>query len=97
MKLWDVLATCLLLLSSVATRPLYQNTQPAKRPHFPRRYRDSMSLSVEEPLFQREDHNLKEISMEDQCKTFSVFYQIICEIHSDIMVDHLHAFTSCAR
>ncbi|XP_071373370.1 glial cell line-derived neurotrophic factor isoform X2 [Centroberyx affinis] len=30
MKLWDVLATCLLLLSSVATRPLYQNPQPAK-------------------------------------------------------------------
>uniref|UniRef100_G3PXG6 Glial cell line-derived neurotrophic factor n=1 Tax=Gasterosteus aculeatus TaxID=69293 RepID=G3PXG6_GASAC len=29
MKLWDVLATCLLLLSSVASRPLYQNTQPA--------------------------------------------------------------------
>ncbi|XP_062291011.1 glial cell line-derived neurotrophic factor isoform X3 [Scomber scombrus] len=32
MKLWDVLATCLLLLSSVATRPLYQNTQPANYP-----------------------------------------------------------------
>uniref|UniRef100_A0A3B4XTL7 Glial cell line-derived neurotrophic factor n=1 Tax=Seriola lalandi dorsalis TaxID=1841481 RepID=A0A3B4XTL7_SERLL len=57
MKLWDVLATCLLLLSSVATRPLYQNTQPAKRTYFP---------SNEEPAFQREDHNLQEISMENQ-------------------------------
>ncbi|XP_062291010.1 glial cell line-derived neurotrophic factor isoform X2 [Scomber scombrus] len=68
MKLWDVLATCLLLLSSVATRPLYQNTQPAKRTYFPNSYSDSASLSVEddEPKFQRKDHNLQEISMEDQ-------------------------------
>ncbi|XP_056289327.1 glial cell line-derived neurotrophic factor isoform X1 [Pseudoliparis swirei] len=65
MKLWDVLATCLLLLSSVATRPLYQNT---KRTHFPSSFSDSASLSVEdeEPTFQRKDHNLQEISMEDQ-------------------------------
>ncbi|XP_076020216.1 glial cell line-derived neurotrophic factor [Genypterus blacodes] len=68
MKLWDVLATCLLLLSSVATRPLYQNAQPAKRSHFPGSYSDSASLSVEEaePKFQRGDHNLQEISMEDR-------------------------------
>ncbi|KAA8584598.1 hypothetical protein FQN60_008383 [Etheostoma spectabile] len=68
MKLWDVLATCLLLLSSVATRPLYQNTQPAKRTYFPSSYSDSASLSLEdeETAFQREDHNLQEISMEDQ-------------------------------
>uniref|UniRef100_A0A3Q3JD92 Glial cell line-derived neurotrophic factor n=1 Tax=Monopterus albus TaxID=43700 RepID=A0A3Q3JD92_MONAL len=57
MKLWDVLAMCLLLLSSVATRPLYQNTQPAKRTSFPSSYSDSP-----------EDHNLQGISMEDQCK-----------------------------
>ncbi|XP_072227949.1 glial cell line-derived neurotrophic factor [Leuresthes tenuis] len=69
MKLWDVLATCLLLLSSVATRPLYQNTHPAKRTYFPRSYRDSVSLSVEEPLFHREDRNLQEISMEDEYDT----------------------------
>ena len=70
MKLWDFLATCLLLLSSVATRPLYQNTQPAKRTYFPSSYSDSVSLSVEdeEPVFQLEDHNLQEISMENQCK-----------------------------
>lgn len=71
MKLWDVLAMCFLLLTSVATRPLYQNTQPSKRTRFPSIYRDSGSRSVEdeERLFQREEHNLQEISMEDQCKT----------------------------
>lgn len=66
MKLWDVLATCFLLLSSVATRPLYQNSPPAKRTPFPSSYRDS--VDEEESSFQREDHNLQEISMEDQCK-----------------------------
>ncbi|GAA6217097.1 glial cell line-derived neurotrophic factor [Lates japonicus] len=71
MKLWDVLATCLLLLSSVATRPLYQNTQPAKRTYFPSSYSDSASLSVEdeeEPTLQHhnQDRNLQEISMENQ-------------------------------
>ncbi|XP_017266154.1 glial cell line-derived neurotrophic factor [Kryptolebias marmoratus] len=64
MKLWDVLATCFLLLSSVATRPLYRNSQPAKRTNFPSSYGDS--VEEEEPAFQREDHNLQEISMEDQ-------------------------------
>ncbi|XP_008324097.1 glial cell line-derived neurotrophic factor [Cynoglossus semilaevis] len=68
MKLWDVLATCLLLLSSVATRPLYHNTHPAKRTFYPGSYSDSASLSAEdeEPAFQREDHILQELSMEDQ-------------------------------
>lgn len=77
MKLWDVLATCLLLLSSVATRPLYQNTQPAKRTYLPSSYSDSVPLSVEdeERAFQREDHNLQEISMENQCKAHSMFSQ----------------------
>lgn len=74
MKLWDVLATCLLLLSSVATRPLYQNTLPAKRTSFspPSSYSDSASLSAEdrEPTFQRKSHhNLQEISMDDDCKS----------------------------
>ncbi|XP_035632250.1 glial cell line-derived neurotrophic factor [Oncorhynchus keta] len=68
MKLWDVLATCLLLLSSVSTRPLYQNLQPAKRAHYSDRYSDSLSLSVEEPEpeSQSESHSLQEISMEDK-------------------------------
>ncbi|CDQ71038.1 unnamed protein product [Oncorhynchus mykiss] len=68
MKLWDVLATCLLLLSSVSTRPLYQNLQPAKRAHYSDRYSDSLSLSAEEPEpeFQSESHSLQEISMEDK-------------------------------
>lgn len=70
MKLWDVLATCLLLLSSVAARPLYHNAHPAKRTYFPGSYSDTASLSVEdeEPSFQRDDHNLQEISMEERCK-----------------------------
>ena len=85
MKLWDVLATCLLLLSSAATRPLYQNTQPAKRTYFPSSYSDSTSLSVEdeETAFQREDHNLQEISMENQCKApCSVLTAIFCGVRS---------------
>lgn len=75
MKLWDVLATCLLLLSSVATRPLYHNTHPAKRTFYPGSYSDSASLSAEdeEPAFQREDHILQELSMEDQCKARRMF------------------------
>lgn len=70
MKLWDVLAMCLLLLSSVATRPLYQNSQPAKRTYFPSSYSDPASLSVEDkgPTFERDNQNLQEISTEDQCK-----------------------------
>ncbi|XP_029024092.1 glial cell line-derived neurotrophic factor isoform X1 [Betta splendens] len=68
MKLWDVLAMCLLLLSSVATRPLYQNSQPAKRTHFPSSYGDPASLSVEDkaPTLEHDGRNLQEISMEDQ-------------------------------
>lgn len=91
MKLWDVLATCLLLLSSVATRPLYQNTQPAKRTYFPNSYSDSASLSVEdyEPKFQRKDHNLQEISMEDQCNAHGMFGQsllVMCS-HCDSLLN----------
>ncbi|XP_043087650.1 glial cell line-derived neurotrophic factor [Puntigrus tetrazona] len=31
MKLWDILATCLLLLSSVSSRPVFHKLQPPKR------------------------------------------------------------------
>ncbi|XP_072311588.1 glial cell line-derived neurotrophic factor [Eucyclogobius newberryi] len=68
MKLWDVLATCLLLLSSVATRPLYPNTRPAKRTYFSSSS-DSVSLSEEdseEANFQPEQQSLHKISTEDQ-------------------------------
>lgn len=70
MKLWDALATCLLLLSSAVARPLYPNTQPAKRTYFPSSSSDSASLSAEDEkqTFQREKHSLQELSMEDQCK-----------------------------
>lgn len=70
MKLWDVLATCLLLLSSAVARPLHQNTPPAKRTYFPSSSSDSSWLSTEDEAqtFQREKHSLQELSMEDQCK-----------------------------
>lgn len=49
MKLWDVLATCLLLLSSVAAaRPLYQSARPAKRTYYPGGYSDTTFLSAED-------------------------------------------------
>lgn len=85
MKLWDVLAMCLLLLSSVATRPLYQNTQPAKRTYFPSSYSDSVSLpSLEDkaPSLEREDHKLQEISMEDQCKRVFTRFSLMCSSDS---------------
>nr|XP_061800798.1 glial cell line-derived neurotrophic factor [Nerophis lumbriciformis] len=47
MKLWDVVAMCLLLLSSVATRPLYQSMQPAKRSFSSSRYSDSAHQSTQ--------------------------------------------------
>lgn len=78
MKLWDVLATCFLLLSSVATRPLYQNSQPAKKTHFPSSYRDS--VEEEDQSVQQEDHNLQEISMEGQCKAHSSFLLIFSAV-----------------
>ncbi|XP_067106965.1 glial cell line-derived neurotrophic factor isoform X2 [Osmerus mordax] len=64
MKLWDVMATCLLLLSSVSTRPLYQNLPSAQRAHPRDHYTESLSMSVEEP--ETESLSLQEISMEEQ-------------------------------
>lgn len=75
MKLWDVLATCLLLLSSIAAaRPLYQSARPVKKTYYPGGYSDTTSLSAEdqESSFQLDDDNqrgLQEVSMEDACKT----------------------------
>ncbi|XP_077398440.1 glial cell line-derived neurotrophic factor [Vanacampus margaritifer] len=72
MNLWDVAAMCLLLLSSVASRPLYQSTQPAKRtPLFPASYSDSARQPAEEDqgadlLTRSTESNQQEISMEDQ-------------------------------
>ncbi|XP_077353694.1 glial cell line-derived neurotrophic factor [Festucalex cinctus] len=70
MNLWDVAAMCLLLLSSVASRPLYQSTQPAKRTLFPASYSDSARQSAEDQgadlLMRSAESNLQEISMEDQ-------------------------------
>lgn len=65
MKLWDALATCLLLLSSVATRPLHQNAQPAQRTSSSSSLGDS--AEDEESASRHED--LQELSMEDHCKS----------------------------
>lgn len=73
MKLWDVLATCLLLLSSVAAaRPLYQSARPAKRTYYPGGYSDTTSAEDQESNFQLGDDDqrgLQEVSMEDACKS----------------------------
>lgn len=74
MNLWDVAAMCLLLLSSVATRPLYQSIHPAKRTLFPASYSDSAHQSAEDQganlSMRSAESNLQEISMEDQCKLY---------------------------
>ncbi|XP_057675165.1 glial cell line-derived neurotrophic factor [Corythoichthys intestinalis] len=70
MKLWDVVAMCLLLLSSVATRPLYQSMQPAKRSFSSSRYSDSAHQSTQGQeanlLMQSAETNLQGIAAENQ-------------------------------
>ncbi|XP_048090228.1 LOW QUALITY PROTEIN: glial cell line-derived neurotrophic factor-like [Alosa alosa] len=68
MKLWDVLATCLLLLSSVSTRPIFPKLQPVKRPPVVGLHRDSAALSVEDSLIHPYSHpeRLHKTSMEQQ-------------------------------
>lgn len=68
MKLWDVLATCLLLLSSVSARPLFNQLQPSRRaPQAERR----SELLVLDPVINShlETDSLKQGSMEEQCKS----------------------------
>ncbi|NP_571807.2 glial cell line-derived neurotrophic factor precursor [Danio rerio] len=62
MKLWDILATCLLLLSSVSTRPLFHKLQPSKRAVV---RSESPAL---DPIIdsQPETSNPKQASMEEQ-------------------------------
>ncbi|XP_061887797.1 glial cell line-derived neurotrophic factor [Entelurus aequoreus] len=73
MKLWDVAAMCLLLLSSVATRPLYHPSspqQPDKRT-FPDAH-PSQDDREETLLLLRRRHaerSLQDVSMEDQYDT----------------------------
>ncbi|XP_053500992.1 glial cell line-derived neurotrophic factor [Ictalurus furcatus] len=65
MKLWDVLATCLLLLSSVSARPLFNKLQPSKRA--PRAERRSELLVLDPVINARLDTaSLKQASMEEQ-------------------------------
>ncbi|XP_051540734.1 glial cell line-derived neurotrophic factor-like [Myxocyprinus asiaticus] len=61
MKLWEILATCLLLLSAVSTRPIFHKQQPSKRAVITERhYRDPIIDS------QPENTHLKQASMEEQ-------------------------------
>ncbi|XP_067289602.1 glial cell line-derived neurotrophic factor [Pseudorasbora parva] len=62
MKLWDILATCLLLLSSVSARPLFHKLQPSKRAVV---RSESPAL---DPIIdsQPENPNQKHASMEEQ-------------------------------
>ncbi|CAL8386928.1 unnamed protein product [Boreogadus saida] len=73
MKLWDALAMCLLLLSSVSARPLYRNLHPAKKPYFPSSHSDSLAPSLEQedeeedkPEFPPKDRRLQGMSVEEQ-------------------------------
>lgn len=68
MKLWDVLATCLLLLSSVSARPLLNKLQPSKRALQSEGHRE---LLVLDPVINSrfETTSLNQASMEEQCKS----------------------------
>ncbi|KAF7700990.1 glial cell line-derived neurotrophic factor [Silurus meridionalis] len=65
MKLWDVLATCLLLLSSVSARPLFNKLQPSKRAPQAERHSE---LLVLDPIINShlETATPKQASMEEQ-------------------------------
>ncbi|XP_026109056.1 glial cell line-derived neurotrophic factor-like [Carassius auratus] len=62
MKLWDILATCLLLLSSVSARPVFHKLQPSKRAVI------RSETPALDPIInsQPETVHLKQASMEEQ-------------------------------
>lgn len=63
MKLWDIIATCLLLLTSVSARPLFHKLQPSKRA-----VGETPAL---DPIIDSrpETTDLKQAFMEEQCKS----------------------------
>ncbi|XP_007244859.1 glial cell line-derived neurotrophic factor [Astyanax mexicanus] len=65
MKLWDVLATCLLLLSSASARPLFHKLQPSKRASLPQHYTEPLAG---DPVIDSrpEAGSLKQAFMEEQ-------------------------------
>lgn len=90
MKLWDVLATCLLLLSSVSTRPIFPKLQPVKRPPVVGLHHDSATLSVEDSFIHPYSHpqRLHQTSMEEQCKCFAFpTHSYIHQISSNSGID----------
>ncbi|KAL7848304.1 hypothetical protein AOLI_G00230220 [Acnodon oligacanthus] len=72
MKLWDVLATCLLLLSSVSTRPLFHKLQPSKRASLPQHLAEPLAA---DPIIDSspEAASLKQASMEEQYDINSLY------------------------
>ncbi|KAG9354962.1 hypothetical protein JZ751_001675, partial [Albula glossodonta] len=72
MKLWDVLATCFLLLSTASTSPLFQNLQSAKTSRLLEPLRDGPSLPLDKPVSESESKlksesiRLQESPTEDQ-------------------------------
>lgn len=86
MKLWDILATCLLLLSSVSARPLFHKLQPSKRAVV---RSESPAL---DPIIdsQPETTNQKHASMEEQCKSECMHYLVDQPIEPLYGVNVLH-------
>ncbi|XP_065120523.1 glial cell line-derived neurotrophic factor [Paramisgurnus dabryanus] len=72
MKLWDIVAPCLLLLSSVSTRPLFHKLQPSKRAVVSEGHAD---ISAPDPIVDAhpETRDLKQASMEEQYDVSSLY------------------------
>lgn len=68
MKLWDILAPCLLLLSSVSARPVFHKLQPFKRA-IVRSETPALDPIIDS---QPETMHQKQASSEEQCKSLSM-------------------------
>lgn len=68
MKLWDILATCLLLLSSVSARPVFHKLQVSKRA-IVRSETPALDPIIDS---QPETMHQKQASIEEQCKSLSM-------------------------
>ncbi|KAA0704319.1 Glial cell line-derived neurotrophic factor [Triplophysa tibetana] len=67
MKLWDIIATCLLLLTSVSARPLFRKLQPSKRA-------DGETPALDPIIDSRpETADLKQAFMEEQYDANSLY------------------------
>ncbi|XP_064153398.1 LOW QUALITY PROTEIN: glial cell line-derived neurotrophic factor-like [Anguilla rostrata] len=89
MKLWDVLATCFLLLSTASTNPLSRNLQSAQTSSFPGQLGDVPSLPLDKPESEPESNSaaesvtLQESSTEEHYETNGPFpeeYEEVMEL-----------------